>query len=171
MQIVRKHSIIFSFVCGGGLHSCFMFAIFLFLYSVQCMKDGLKWVPFEIWDVPEIYSRVPALESIFTSFCYEKRSGFIYVLITKVNKRVVNHLILVLRIDDIKSGQVGILFFFLKKQLMSVCSGRIWTSLKKSSNFPPPVSWLFQFNEASCLFIQSTVAYLGFIKCHTVTRH
>lgn len=43
-------------------------------------------------------------------------------------------------------------------------------SLKKYSTFFLSVTWLFQFNETSCLFIHSTIAYLGFIMCQAATR-
>lgn len=46
---------------------------------------------------------------------------------------------------------------------------RQW-SLKKCFTFFLPVTWLFQFNEASCLFIHSTIAYLGFIMCQAAMR-
>lgn len=103
-------------------------------YAVQCMRNELFHLKSE---VPAIYSRAAALESIFISFCYEKKSGLIYMLITKVNKKV-KLLILAVKINDLKSVCVcwwwwGLrwIVFFLKQQLMSVCSGRVQTTKSK----------------------------------------
>lgn len=68
-------------------------------YAVQCMRNELFHLKSE---VPTIYSRAAALESIFKSFYYEKKPGLIYTLIIKVNRKV-NLLILVVKINDLKS--------------------------------------------------------------------
>ena len=122
---------------------------------------------------PEIYQRAAALKSIFASFCSGKIPGLIYEFIIKFNRKF-NILIFVPRIDDVKSvcGRGTFYFSFSRSNwCQSVLEEYGQESLKKYSTFLPPVSWLFQFNEANCLFIHSTVEYLEFILCQTVTRH
>ena len=72
-----------------------------------------------------------ALKSLVASFCSGMKSGLIYMLIIKVNRKV-NLLKLALRIDNMNSicGSEGVYFFFFSQEAMNELSS-FWKRMVK----------------------------------------